>query len=224
MMDDWNVRRKARGRIRRAKNQRRRQRTTAAALMLLLLFTVFAVGSVNYGETRSQEIKVANQHKVTFSMPQIVPLLASTTSLKPSTRLPQILNFNERFPDYRNPPQVDDPGDRDNGGQNGPPQDRTRNMVILDDLRAAPPKTLFIDAVFEAAEGIAELEEIGPPTWLFADTFDSNPMLIGHPQNDDPMIPPVPQPGSGALLSLGLIGLAFRRSRDSRPAGGGLHG
>ena len=34
----------------------------------------------------------------------------------------------------------------------------------------------------------------------------------------------VPEPGSGALLSLGLIGLAFRHSRASRPAAGGLHG
>lgn len=216
MMDDWNVRRKTRGRIRRAKTRRRRQRVTAAALMLLLAFSVFAVGSVNYGKTRSTEIKIANQHRITYTLPRVVPLLAQVESQSLDTNLPQVLNFNERFPDYRNPPQVDDPNQQSSGSEDAPPPvDAAQNLVILDDLRAAPPKSMFIDAVFESSDDGGGTADTFPPRWLFVDNIeDDGSSLLGHPQ-EDLAIPPVPEPGTGGLLGLGLIALAIRDRRNA---------
>ena len=83
VMNDWNVRRKARGRIRRAKFRRRRQRITAASLFSLLFLSVFAIGSVKYGATRSTEIRIANQGHISYSMPPVMPMLARAEATNP---------------------------------------------------------------------------------------------------------------------------------------------
>lgn len=215
MMDDWNVRRKARGRIRRAKSRRRRQRITAASLMLLLLLSVFAVGSVRYGETRSTETRVATQHQRSYTMPRISPLLARAEVVKRESQLPQVLNFEERFPDYRNPPSVEDPNLSSGDEDAPPPVDATQELVILDDLRAAPPKSMFINAVFDNTDHDTAQEDSGS-RWVFNDDpADSNLFdLTGH--TDEGPIPAVPEPGSSTLLGLGLATLAVRRKLNGR--------
>ena len=216
MMDDWNVRRKARGRIRRAKSRRRRQRITAASLMLLLLLSVFAVGSVRYGESRDTETRIATQHQRSYTMPRVSPLLARAEVVKRDSQLPQVLNSVERFPDYRNPPRVEDPNlsSGDEGGT--PPVQTPQELVILDDLRAAPPKSMFINAVFDNSDRDTAQENSGP-RWVFNDPLDNNLLdLAGHPDEGEGSIPAVPEPGSSTLLGLGLVALAVRRKLNER--------
>lgn len=214
MTDDWNLRRKARGRIRRAKLRRRRQRVTAASLVLLLFFSVFAIGSVRYGVARNAEPRIVNQNRISYAMPAIVPQLALAEVKKPDNQLPQLL-FAERFPDYRNPPGADNRNDQ-RGDRDRPPADAaTQNMVILDDLRAAPPKSMFIQAIFENADDNVQPKRRTPSRWVFDDPVESMFDLVGYSPRNDPANPVVPEPGTGILLALGLTVLAGRRRRKA---------
>jgi hypothetical protein len=217
MDSDWNVRRKARGRIRRARIQRRRQRLTAAAIFMMLCLAVFAFGAVDYGEQRHIDIETAKKTRVSFSLPQIAPVLAQAGSSKPVDELPDLLPIKERFPDYRDVPKPLNPDDGNNGNEAGDPNESLESqLVILDDLRAAPPKSMFIDAIFENADSTLEYE--GTVAFLSQDFTDPFPNLYGHPSEDSRMNnPPIPEPGTGILLALGLTAIATLQRRNKGP-------
>ena len=129
-MSDWNIRRKSRGRIRRARVRRQRQRITAASVFLLLCLSVFAVGAVTYGEKKRKLVEIAEHPNVSYSMPRIAPMLARAEAPRPDSALPELLNIQERFPEYGNSPQAEDPAASDNGDEEEEPQNETskKNM------------------------------------------------------------------------------------------------
>lgn len=216
-LDDWNARRKARGRIRRARRRRRRQRIAAIALLLMLVFGAFAIGAVRYGATKHKQAEIAATSNISYSTPRIEPLLARAESPKPESELPQLLNIRERFPDYDDGPRPESPDDESSGGEDdASPDNAPASLVILDDLRAAPPKSMFVRAVFENAD------ETSPPKksrdWLMRDWRRDGDEVFGRKQHHHhkKKMPPIPEPGTGLLLGLGLVTLSGVRNRERR--------
>lgn len=218
-MNDWNAQRKARGRIRRARLQRRRQRFTIASACILFFLSVLAIGAVNYGQTKTTQVEIAKHNNRSFSMPRMAPYLARAEAPKPKSDLPDLLNIEERFPDYREGLDRDDLG---NSGEDEGLPDETdaspaKQMVILDDLRAAPPKSMFIKAVFENSEENFKLKK--PRRWLHHDFSHDKPDLYGKKKKKPkkPKDPPIPEPGTGILLGLGLTAMGgLRRAERKR--------
>ncbi len=215
-MDDWNARRKARGRIKRARRRRQRQRATAVAIALLLCVTALALGTVNYGAKKHRTREIEQTRYVSYSTPRIHPLAAVAEPKPPENELPQLLNIRERFPDYDEGGRPQEPEDESHGdeeeelGDEAPP-----SFVILDDLRAAPPKSMFVRAVFENAD-----EEYKPekPRRRWRDNHDRFKDLFWGKKGKrkKKKMPPIPEPGTGLLLGLGLTMLAEARRRQRK--------
>lgn len=214
-MDDWNVRRKARGRIKRARRRRQRQRATALAILLLLCTTVFALGTVNYGAKKHRALEIEQTQRTTYALPRIQPLAAVAQQEKPD-ELPQMLNIRERFPDYGEGGRPEEPPSESSGGEDELASDEApRRMVILDDLRAAPPKSMFVRAVFENIE--EEYKPKKPRKWLWRDHDGDYDDIWGRKgKKKKKKMPPIPEPGTGLLLGLGLTMLSEGRRRHRR--------
>lgn len=211
-MNDWNIRRKSRGRIRRAKLQRRRQRSAGVGIVAMLFVAVFAVGAIRIGEKREKQIEIAKSPSSSYAMPHISPMLARAEADDGLDEIPQLLRIKERFPDYKDRPEGNKPEDEPEAEE--PPQ-----VVILDDLRAAPPKSMFIKAVFENARSQENQRPVTPRSWMFKD-YESDGSIFGRMhRKEDPTNPPIPEPGTGTLLALGLTAVAGWRTKQRRITG-----
>lgn len=215
-MNDWNAQRRARGRIRRARLRRRRQRITIASSLVLLLLSALAIGTVDYGKKQSKRIEIATQSNRGYPMPGIAPILARAESPKPESDLPDLLNIEERFPDYREGLGRDDQDSGDEAPPEPPDAAPAGEIVILDDLRAAPPKSMFIKAVFE--ESYDRFRPKKPRRWLAKDFTDDKPDLFGKKKKrrKKRKDPPIPEPGTGILLGFGLAGIGSLRSAQRK--------
>ncbi|MBW2292696.1 MAG: PEP-CTERM sorting domain-containing protein [Deltaproteobacteria bacterium] len=186
---------------------------TAVGVLLMLCLAVFAFGAVDYGEKRHFDLEVSKQPRVTFSLPRIAPVIAQAGSSQPVDELPDLLPIQERFPNYRDVPKPKNPDDGNNGDEGDPFANGSEtNMVILDDLRAAPPKSMFVNAIFENADSKQTNEEL--IIWFTEDFTDPMGDLYGHPDENVMANPPIPEPGTGVLLCLGLTAIASWRKRD----------
>ncbi len=208
-MDDWNVRRKARGRIKRAQRRRQRQRATAIAIALLLGVGALALGTVEYGVKKHRQLEIETSQNIGYSLPRIQPLAAIAEANEPE--LPQMLNIRERYPDYDEGGRPEEPEDSSGGEDEAPSDEAPANLVILDDLRAAPPKSMFVRAVFENADN--EYKPRKPHKWLWRDHRRD---FWGKRGKKKKKLPPIPEPGTGVLLGLGLTILSERRRRERR--------
>ncbi|MFT5443714.1 MAG: hypothetical protein ACI8W3_002765 [Myxococcota bacterium] len=213
-MSDWNIRRKARGRIRRAKLRRRRQRITAAGIVAMLFTAVFAVGAVTIGEKRETRFEIAKSPSFSYSIPRISPMLARAESDEGLDEIPQLLKIQERFPDYKDRPEGNKPDDESEEPEETPEAEEQPQVVILDDLRAAPPKSMFIKAVFENARTQENQRPVTPRGWMFQDFEDGDGSIFGRKHRKQN--PPIPEPGTGTLLGLGLTAVAGWRTKQRR--------
>jgi len=75
-------------------------------------------------------------------------------------------------------------------------------VALLDDLGAAPPKKMYLEAVFQ---GGLDVPVMDAGVRLSQDYLYST---NGLPITGGTALPPIPEPSTGLLLSLGLIGLA----------------
>lgn len=187
---------------------------TAAAVLLMLCLTVFAFGTVNYGAKKSKQTEIAAKSNMSYSLPRIAPVLARAEAAKPENELPQMLIIKERFPNYDGGPRPIEPGDDSSGGAEEEEDDAPRAMVILDDLRAAPPKSMFVKAVFENNDEKPERDR--SRKWVTQKVFDDFGDLCCKPgkKKRKKKIPPIPEPGTGVMLGLGLTLLAGWRQGD----------
>ncbi|MCP4037427.1 MAG: PEP-CTERM sorting domain-containing protein [bacterium] len=221
-LNDWNARRKAHGRIRRARQRRRRQQVTAIAALLLLLLGAVAAGTIQYGAKKHKQHEIATTSNMSYSLPRIEPLLARAETPKPENELPQMLNIRERFPDYDGGPRPEEPEEDGSSEESEEPSDDAlASMVILDDLRAAPPKSMFVRAVFENAD--KDYEPQKSRRWSKRKWHWGGDEIFGrkHRHKRKKKHPPIPEPGTAVLLGLGLVTMSSlrRRNRNRTRAG-----
>jgi hypothetical protein len=92
------------------------------------------------------------------------------------------------------------------------------DMIVLSDMDDYIPESLFRAAVVADATAVWDprLFNVIDDTTRTSDTgqFDD---FTGQGETEEPPPPIVPEPGTGSLLTLGLIALALRR-RQRRPA------
>ncbi len=179
----------------------------------MLCLAVFAFGAVDYGEQRHFDLDTAKQPRVTFSLPRVAPVIAQAGSSQPVDELPDLLPIKERFPNYRDLPKPKNPDEANNGDEGDELAERSATrMVILDDLRAAPPKSMFINAIFENADSAETFDQ--EVVFFSTDFTDPFTDLYGHPDQGVMDNAPIPEPGTGVLFWLGLTAIASWRKRD----------
>ena len=205
--------------LRRNRQRRKLQRVAGIGLLAFVVVGTFAVFGANYTKDENRNIGEARGIHVPYSMPAFPPLIAPAEAPeKFKAPLPGLLDLGNHYDDgYKS----HRPDDTSNQSQNKEPQ--KASIVILDDLRAAPPKSMFINAVFEE-ERLAQNTGLPPnrfPSDLNA-TMDGFGNGWGHGHHDHygsgngnglQDDPPIPEPSTGLLLGLGLTVLGINRRR-----------
>lgn len=198
-MTERELMRRVRGRARRARRKTQRLRAMGFAVLAIMALAVFSSTAFDYVERKS--IAMTPRSVYTFEMPPL-PLVLAQASARPEQ--PGLLQLDEKFPARGNrelpeEPEIEEP----------------EKVVVLDDLRAAPPKEIFLEAIFLG--GSLDTEEDLPEIQLSRDfTHERWPDLFGDTNKSTP----IPEPSTALLLSLGLGGMAaLRRSRKARDRG-----
>jgi len=164
---------------------------------------------VRYGARQQQASNVEAAKRVSYSIPRVQPPSPASRFTPPKIASPPPSSIRERFPDYDEAPEPREPDPTpldDNVAQ--------ANLVVLDDLRAAPPKSLFVRAVF-ASDDDAE----GPPRarrWLWRDKSNPQEELFWGKKDKrkkKKKAPPIPEPGTGVLVGMGLTMLCVSHRR-----------
>ncbi len=129
------------------------------------------------------------------------------------------MNIRERYPDYDEGGRPEEPDEESSGAEDeAPSDDAPANLVILDDLRAAPPKSMFVRAVFDNID--EQYEPKKNRKWLWRYGKDYGDFIWGKKgkKKKRKKMPPIPEPGTGVLLGLGLTMLSEKRRRERKRA------
>ena len=203
---------------------RDRRRMLAFAILASLAIAIGFDLHDSYDVKRNQDIGEARGIHTEYTMPSFTPSLSPAEAPETaSAPLPQLLDLGSHYPEY---PRAQSSGSAQSAPLGHMDVAVRPNIVVLDDLRAAPPKFMFIEALFE--ERLADYR--GLPQVQTAEDYDpflNHEDLHGHPDkctgghqyhahcNPDP---PIPEPSTGLLLGLGLtaLGIARRRARPAR--------
>ncbi len=158
-----------------------------------MALAVFSNTAVDRAEKRARLLAPQGVH--TYTMPALPTVLMQAQTGSEPTQ-PGLLNLDEMFPKRGNRELPEEPE-----------SEAAKKVAVLDDLRAVPPKEIFLEAIF--LTGDLETDDELPPIKLSRDFTDANWFdLVG-----DSKPVPIPEPSTALLLSLGLGGLAAIRRR-----------
>ncbi len=205
-MTNKEIARRARGRIRRARQKRQRHRTIGVVVLTLIALLAFT--STAFDFLQRDRVRVLAGHRSYFyQFPEITMVIAEAKRSIADV-LPNLLKLDSLFPKLRRSKISAQEDDEENG--------QLVDVKPLDDLRAAPPKELFLDAIFET--GGLETNDSYPRIRLSRDFTGKRCCHIGGDPGEpsDPPPPVIPEPSTGLMLSLGLVILTTRsRSRSA---------
>jgi hypothetical protein len=210
-MTEHEIQRRARGRAHRARRERLRIRLACLAFLGLIGSFCISTTAVDFVKRERIRFLEPNQGDV-YTLPQLPVFIARAKPIKSSSILPRLLDLKELFPKFRKREPVE-PDEQSDEGDSG----EKKKVVILDDLTAAPPKDMYLNVIF-ADGGLGTREDL--PEIRLSKDFNGGggwgPLPIGVTGGGAPVIP---EPSTGLLLSLGLIGIAsHRRARRSDSA------
>ena len=201
-MTDHENQRRARGRARRARRERTRIRLAGLAVLGLFAFWCFSTTAIDFVKHERVRYLEPNREHV-YTLPQLPVFLAKVKAKKSSSILPRLLDLKDLFPKFRKREPIEP--DKQSGEADG--EKVKKDIVILDDLTAAPPKDIYLDVIF-AEGGLGTREEL-PEIQLSKDFTGRDSLPIGVTGGGGG--PVIPEPSTGLLLGLGLIGIAARR-------------
>ena len=211
-MSEMATLRKIRSAIGRIRRSRRQKRYAAIGLLAFLTTGVLSAIALNYVGDSNQDIGEARGIHVEYTMPAFPPVMVPAEL--PKAPVPELLNLGGLYPDSdgyvsHRPDAEPKKKSADHSGQAG--------IVILDDLRAAPPKSIFIKAIF----GLPAIEYKAQHNRWGERDRGHHGHHHGHHGHHHPHDPPIPEPSTGLLLGLGLtlIGMTRRRARAATSSG-----
>jgi hypothetical protein len=202
-MTGHELQRRARGRARKKRLARHRSRIIAFGILALSTFGIMANTAVDFVDEKVRVIE--NRRVIEYVPPQLPLVVSQAEQSKPAAaQLPPLLNLDELFPTYRDK-HAEEPKPRKREVE------EPEEVALLDDLGAAPPKALYLEAVFQ---GGLEVIDGARPVRLSQDFIYST---VEWPLSGGGPLPSIPEPSTGILLGLGLIGLSVgSRARARR--------